>query len=246
MDVDNYQSNAEENLSQYRVESPLEIEYVLRGMMDRKVLVSGGHKGSGSFLTIVLGIDSRERAFYLECPLDNAADAAIQSEEGLPFIARYEGIEVRFTARQGKRVQYDGSAAYRLEFPSDFLRIQRREYYRIDVPRLTPSTCRIPVSEQLVIDCVMVDISVGGLGLEYASEEALVSLGQTIHGCRLQIPEVGEFLLSFKIKNQTQHVKRSGERFWQIGCEYVDLPSAIERELQRYIFKLERERRAQQ
>lgn len=98
--------------------------------------------------------------------------------------------------------------------------------------------------KQKLLEADVVDVSVGGVGLTYPSGEADIVLGQVIHGCRLLIPEVGEFIVSLKVRNQVELVQPNQKRVWRLGCEFIELPSVIERELQRYIFKIERESHA--
>ncbi|TCS71018.1 c-di-GMP-binding flagellar brake protein YcgR [Sulfuritortus calidifontis] len=247
MDIHNYQSQTEGDVSRYLVDSPLEIERILRGMMEQKILVSGsGNKSKNAFITTVLGVDGQSRQFFLESPLDGHMDDDLLVKDGAAFSARYENVQIQFIAGLGKRLEHEGRAAYRLPFPTRFLRFQRREYYRVEVPRANPSKCRFTLANQKqVVEGVVADISIGGIGLTYKPGEADVALGQVIHGCRLFIPEVGEFVVSLKVRNQIDLTLRNGEHAWRIGCEFIDLPSIVERELQRYIFKIERDRHAQ-
>lgn len=246
MDIHNYQALAEGDVSRYLIDSPLEIERILRGMMEQKVLVSGsGNKSMNVFITTILGVEGQSRQFFLECPLDGHLDDDLLVKDGAAFSARYENVQIQFMAGLGKRVEHEGRPAYRLPFPGRFLRFQRREFYRVEVPRANPSTCRFCLADQEPVESVVADVSIGGIGLTYKPGEADITLGQVIHGCRLFIPEVGEFVVSLKVRNQIDLTLRNGEHAWRIGCEFIGLPAIVERELQRYIFKIERDRHAQ-
>ncbi|NWG87985.1 MAG: flagellar brake protein [Hydrogenophilaceae bacterium] len=247
MDIHNYRSPPGGDLSRYVVDNPLEIERILRGMMERKVLLAGAGKTSeSSFITTILAVDGPARQFHLECPVDLQMDSDMVAKDGAAFSARHESVQIQFAAGSAKRVEIGGRSAYLLPFPAALLRFQRRDFYRVEAPDANPAKCRMPLSDHKVLEGIVVDVSVGGIGLTYKPGEADIALGQVIHGCRLLIPAVGEFLVSLKVRNQVERILRNGEQAWRIGCEFIDLPSIIERELQRYIFKIERDRHARE
>ncbi|MFZ5473631.1 MAG: flagellar regulator YcgR PilZN domain-containing protein, partial [Pseudomonadota bacterium] len=82
-----------EDLTRFRVDSPLEIERLLRGMMERKALITGsGRSGNGSFITTVLAVDGAARQFYLECPFDRHMDADLAARRELCIVLSVNSV----------------------------------------------------------------------------------------------------------------------------------------------------------
>ena len=72
----------------------------------------------------------------------------------------------------------------------------------------------------------------------------LFSLGELFHDCRLEIP--GESVLSVNLRacEVLKMELPSGEQQLRLGCEFVSLPGTRLAFVERYITRLERERKA--
>ncbi|MGB7595898.1 MAG: PilZ domain-containing protein, partial [Erysipelotrichaceae bacterium] len=138
----------------------------------------------------------------------------------------------------------------RAAFPADLLRLQRREFFRLTMPITRPLKCQIPISEgedgnEFVVDLNVVDISGGGLAI--ALPEGLdFAIDKEFKGCRIELPEVGMLVTTLKVRNQFEITLRSGGRVRRAGCEFIKLPGPMLTLVQRYIIKVERERKARE
>lgn len=74
--------------------------------------------------------------------------------------------------------------------------------------------------------------------------ESLLAIGSVLPNCRLDIPEEGVIQANLIIRNAYQITMRNGSRHLRVGCEYVDLPGNRLSMIQRYITRIERERKA--
>jgi hypothetical protein len=64
--------------------------------------------------------------------------------------------------------------------------------------------------------------------------------------CRIELPEVGFVTATVKIRSVFEITLRSGARIKRAGCEFVKLPGPMSTLVQRYIIKVERERKARE
>lgn len=244
MDIDNYQSTSAEDLSRFAIGNGREIERILRGLMkDKALLTVQGSKSKQSFLTTILGLDDRARKLYIECAADRRAEGDLLGRTGIELIAHYEGVRVQFTIAQGERVKFDGLDAYKLSLPDKVYRFQRRQYYRVQTPQAQPVKCAIPLTDR-ALEATITDISVGGIGVRYEPGAAEISVGMELPGCRLSIPELDVYTITLKVRNSAQVTLKNGALVQRLGCEFVDVSVPLERAIQTYIFKLERERRS--
>ena len=72
----------------------------------------------------------------------------------------------------------------------------------------------------------------------------LLSPGDVLHDCRIMLP--GDALLnaSLQVRNKFAVMTRTGYHFVRMGCEFLNLPAAKSGLVQRYIIRVERERKA--
>ena len=130
------------------------------------------------------------------------------------------------------------------------LRLQRREFFRIDTPRINPLRCKLVKhhgeTESEVFDFPLLDISGGGLCLSGPVEAAAhFSLGELFTDCRLEIPDESVISVNLRVREISRLETANGQMQLRLGCEYVNLPSARQNLIERYITRLERARKAQ-
>ena len=231
----------EDELGQSEVATPREIASFLGGLAQRQVPLAGrGNGDKQAFLVIVLDVDEPARQFFLAGLPGAEPSGDLLTNTGATFSVRDGAAQVQFVVGSARQAQFAGHAGYRLDLPASLLRVQRRGIYRVAVPRENPPRCRLHLANSEELASAALDISVGGVGLMYQADEPAVVLGQILHGCRLMIPELGEFIISLRVRNQVRLVLPGGRHMWRIGCEFIDASSSVGRELQRYIFKIGR------
>lgn len=89
------------------------------------------------------------------------------------------------------------------------------------------------------------DISGGGIGLTVPDGIAL-EVGTELQDCRIDLPEVGAMTAKLKVRNQFEVTLPNGGRTKRAGCEFVKLSGPMLALIQRYIIKVERERKARE
>lgn len=241
MDMHKFQALPENALGQVEVSDPHEVAAFLRELSRRETPLAGvGNGDKHEFLATVLGVDEAAGQFFMACPPDVEASGDLFTQEGATFSLRDKDAYIQFVAGSAHRALHDGRDAYRLALPAELLRLQRRGVYRAATPRENPPHCQLHLPDAEGLDSMALDISVCGVGLTYQADTPTVTLGQILHGCRLIVPDVAEFIISLRVRNQVRLVLPDGRHVWRIGCEFVDATVAVERELQRYITKIGR------
>jgi len=64
--------------------------------------------------------------------------------------------------------------------------------------------------------------------------------------CVVDLPEIGVITVTLKVRNLYEITLRSGQRSKRSGCQFVNLIPAAQNIIQRYITKIERERKARE
>lgn len=244
--VDNDQEMNEEDpvYSRYLVRSRPEIAQVLRAIGRQTEMVTAYfNHGNEFFLTAIIEADPNQSRLIVDCGSDEAVNARAVAAGKVMFVTSQERVKVQFSAPRLERVQYQGKPAFRAPFPVELLKLQRREAYRLAIPKGAPVMCVIPDADGSRLELSVADISVGGVGLSGFPMSQPLEIGQQFSGCRIALEE-GMVVSTLEVRNIQELTLRSGNQVRRAGCQFIDAPAAHQAMIQRYIIRVDRERRA--
>jgi len=159
-------------------------------------------------------------------------------------------IRVQFILRRFEKTEFGGRPAFRCALPEEVLRLQRREFFRLVLPILRPLLCRmsisVPDAEPFLYNASVFDISAGGVGISAPPETVPFSTELVIPGCRVELPETGTVTGTLRVRSLFEIQLKSGARVRRAGCEFINLPGSMQTLIQRYIIRIERERKARE
>jgi c-di-GMP-binding flagellar brake protein YcgR len=237
------QTTSSEDIERFKVRSSAEIDRLLLAILEGKGFVTVYSDSLQDFLvTSIIGMDKKKRALYLGCGSDERINRALLDSASIMFTTTQDQIKVQFNTAGIERVLYENESVFKAHFPTEIIRFQRREFYRLATQILKPIKCYIPVGETSV-ETIVVDISVGGIGILSYRQEAHLEQDKEYHGCRLELPDSGTFLVSLSIRTTFDVTLKNGVLSHRLGCQFISLPGYVENEIQRYILRSERERR---
>ena len=233
--------------SEYLLHSPREILAVLRQVVDQGDLVTVYfNSGKDFLLTTLLAVNDREIL------IDRGSSEEMNRralEAGKIFcITRHDKVKLQFILPGVRETQHEGRSVFNAALPETLLRLQRREYFRLRTPITRPLACDIPVvmsdgSVQIYPHNV-IDISIGGLSLQVDAVPFMTD--QDWPDCTLALPQIGVVNTTLRIVNLYEATLRNGQRSQRAGCQFVDLPTSAQNLIQRYIVRMERERKARE
>lgn len=232
-----------DEIERFKIEHPSEIERILRGIMEKRALVTAYSENNRDFVvTTLVAIDPDRRAIYFGAGPDPAIDQALATSDKVAFNTAHDQVRVLFTTPAIQQVTLGGEPVLKAEFPKELLRFQRREFYRLPTPMNNPVKCVIDLGDSL-LETIVLDISIGGIGVLSYAQNAALEEGKVYHGCRLSLPESGNYLVSLRVRTLYEHTMKSGIVSRRAGCQFIDLAPSVETDIQRYIIRVERERR---
>jgi len=233
-----------EDAGRYLVRQTAEIERILRGVMAEKAIVAAyGENGNDFLLTSILAVEPKQNALYLGYGPDEKLNTLLLASQNATFATTHDQVRVQFTGNRLERSSYGHEPAFRVALPTELLRLQRREYYRLVTSVVNPVKCLIN-SAAGTLEALVVDISIGGVGILAYQDNLELAAGKTYHGCRIALPGSGEFALSLAVCTTFEITLKNGRHTHRAGCQFIDLPASVETEIQRYIIRVDRERRA--
>lgn len=229
----------------YRVTSKVEIAFILRAIMKSGALVTANFgQGKDFVVTAILDVDTADQRVLLDSGSNAQLNERLLRGQQLTIVSTQDGVKVEFSVRQIEATSFEGRLAFLIPFPDSLLKLQRREYYRLAAPLAQPLKCQIPLQEGGIANTTVGDISLGGVSLMGEHAGLKLESGQVFEGCRIVLPEVGTITAKLAIRNSFQITLKNGSVTRRTGCAFVELGPNQEAMIQRYIIRLERERRA--
>jgi len=226
--------------------TPLEIRSILRSVHRHAVLIRMYLKGNPdqSIMTTILAFDDTTNRLIVDCSPDPDLNQRFIRAETVVFETQIDRININFSAQDLQAHTHDSLPALSLPLPEAVRRVQRREYYRVDIPMGEPATCTVPVVEpgkaprRAIVK--MKDISAGGLALLDADNQLPHESGITFNDVRLTLPEVGEATVDLDVLRVHTTVLPNKKEIVELACKFVGLSNATSMLVQGYIGRLER------
>ncbi|PKO27896.1 MAG: flagellar brake protein [Betaproteobacteria bacterium HGW-Betaproteobacteria-5] len=233
----------------YLIRNRAEILVHLRALLKHHTLITV-YLGDGQafFLSTLLSLDEQAGQLVLDGSNHAASNDAALKATRITLTAPLERVKIQIRLNGLALASIDGKKALFAPLPDSILRLQRREFFRVEMPHLTPLRCKLavtnPAGGQSVVDYPLFDLSGGGLCLLGPIGDAdLFSLGTLFHDCRLEIPGEGVLSVNLRVCEVLKTEMINGEQQLRLGCEFVSLPGTRLAFIERYITRQERERK---
>ena len=234
----------EEEIERCTLHNRREIAYQLRGMVKRGDRVSVlFQEGRQSFLTVLIDVSEADGLIYFDIGGSPETNQAYLKAAHSTFTTHIDGIRLQFSVGPGKETRFGGERVFAVPLPKSLLRLQRREVFRLALPSAKPYTCGIRRGKPDEILLPMHDLSIGGIGI-HAQQELDYSPLEKLENCWLDLGDSGMLQVTLEVRYLRPLESRSGKPLWHLGCRFVDLPPAAETQIQRFMARIEAERRA--
>jgi c-di-GMP-binding flagellar brake protein YcgR len=243
------QNNSQlENWHNFQIESPKEIVAILRSVGEKnqllRMLISGE---SDVAVTSVLNVDTDADVVIVDCSIDPAQNKRALAASKLMFETTLDKIRIIFHAAGLKETTFKGGPALKFDLPASVVRLQRREYYRMETPVTNPVRVTITLPEELGGEThafPLADISCGGVAILDPKQVLDCTVGKNYENCRIDLPDVGLVTTTLQVRSSFEMTLLNSKQNRRVGCEFVNISRGNMAGVQRYITKLERERNA--
>ena len=237
-----------ENWHDYEVASRREIMALLRQIGEKHQLIRMLVKGEADVcVTTVLEVDPDTNTVVLDRSIDRSQNDRIVEAGKVRCETSLDKIRILFTAENLRPALFEGNAALRADIPLTLIRLQRREYYRMETPVSNPVRAIIPLPIESGAGTAVFplhDISCGGIAILDNKLQLGTTIGETIPNCRIELPEIGPVVVSLQLRNSLDMTMLNNKTSRRIGLQFIGMSRGGDAAVQRYITKLERERNA--
>lgn len=230
-----------EDHDRYVLHSEGEIRNQLLNLSKKPDIITAYFGGGKTFfLTAVLGVLKERNLVVLDIgPDDEVTQKAIKSDR-LVCTTRSMGVPVKFSVEGLHSAKYQGRAAIAAAMPETLFRKQRREFFRVQVPRINSPQCTLrPDKDAAPITLQVIDLSVGGLSFVAHEEIFKPNIRDVFHDCLIQLPDFGEFRVDIEVRNKGVFFTGKNEAIPRIGVSFLNVSTQINLYLQRYIYHLQ-------
>ena len=237
---------------QYIISNRLEILLHLNKLQAMRSLVTLYFDDAASFfLSTIVAVDEENDTIYLDAASQPETNQSAAMASQLTLTAALENIKIQIRLNQLTPSSFEGKQAFSATLPASVLRLQRREFFRVTTPLLKPLRCKLaaPLNDGHlhVFDLPLYDLSGGGLSLLGKVDDAeKFTLGEIFHDCRLEIPGENVLSVNLRVCEVIKIETVNGEQQLRLGCEFISLPGTRLSLIERYITRLERERKARE
>ena len=230
----------------FRIKAKVEMLYILRGMSKQKEDAAlYFNAGQDFILTRLLEVD--EDGMWLDVSASPEKNQQIPLSDKIIFVGLHQHVKIQFATRDIEIGLFEGGEAFYLEMPEFILRILRREFFRIPIPRDTFVKCTIPTppkssDDRMFMNVLPVaEISGDGIGLVCDEDEDTLLPGKTFRDCQIEIPDFGTLKVTLKVRTNNTFITPQNVVRKRVGCQLIFLDSRMEHVLQRYIIHLQGE-----
>lgn len=134
-----------------------------------------------------------------------------------------------------------GLPLLRVELPRRLRRHQRRQAFRVQPLSLHHPRALLPREAELPLRLRTVDLSAGGVALLWSAALQVPAIGAQIGPLELELEREARV----RVKLRVQHVEPTeNSEIHRIGCAFVDLSPAAERQLSLYLNQAQRRQRS--
>lgn len=226
-------------LDPFTLTAPLEILQWLRQMVQQQPLMRLYNPTTQeSFLTTLLDLDESNNQLFLDASQDEGTNHRLIETNTATLSTQLHRIPFEFRVSQLQLAYHRGQAFLSCPVPTTMRRIQRRESFRVTPPKIPPALCRISTSA-LRLELLIENISTTGIALSSLEARLDVEPPYFLSKNILELPNFGTLIVDMTVV-RTQLFTLNQKETYLLGCRFENLTPQQERELQDYIFMLQR------
>ena len=237
--------NYEENLDSFAVTFRREIVFYLRQLINDSERVNVMfNEGRDTLLTVLIDVNEENDTLIFDWGGSESANRRLLISPRTIFVANPQGVRNQFVTTRVWETSYRKRPAFATHIPAKYVRLQRREFFRLMLPMTRRCPCTFTSAETgKPWEMLAVDIGLGGVGLEAQTTSLPFETGQILPRVQIDLGKFGKLLVDLEIR-YAGAVARGTKQFSRLGCHFVRLNHAQENEVQRFLTQVQREERA--
>lgn len=233
-----------DDLSRFLIRSPTQIGQMLSAICDhREIVTAYFNRGRQFLLTAIVHVDVPGRRLVIDRGSDETTNARLLESDRIVMVSAHEKVKVQFSVKQVRESEYEGEPAFSVALPAELLKLQRREFFRVRASASEPVRMRLLLGGIQPVHLEALDISIGGVSAFVQLPPGRREIGTRFPDASLQIGVGSSFAVALELRNVNEVRLRNGTDSTRAGFMFIDLPEFAQKQIQRYLMRVERERR---
>jgi c-di-GMP-binding flagellar brake protein YcgR len=232
----------DDSLDDFRIVSAVEIQAILRQLLETHTMVTLSSPGGASYTTLLWAVDTSRGVICFSAESGDPRLQQLLDSNEIVAVAYLDSIKVQFDLEGAVQVR-GGDTALNANFPRELYRFQRRSSFRVKPLLSNAPTAhfRHPALPDMQLSLRILDISLGGVALAVPKDVPSIAAGIHIRRCLLELDADTHLDVGLSIHHVTVLNESQGAR---LGCEIEGLHGSDERALQNYINQTQKRRNA--
>lgn len=238
--------------SPFWIQYPLDIRQQFRLLCKHGERVRLWYNPADSIVSVILEIND-EGELILDVGPDARVNQRLLQAPQIIFFSNLEGVDLKCALGPLRSVTHQGLPAFATPLPRRLHRLQRRESHRVPIPVGLAVRCEVPrdpprsdgrpaASGRQPVK--MIDLSLGGLAFEEPAGSGMdLSPGAHLPDCRIQLDDMGVIQADLQVRYTCDILSRSGVGRRKVGCKFIRLSTGGEQLIQRFINRIELDRK---
>jgi c-di-GMP-binding flagellar brake protein YcgR len=201
----------------------------------RELLKTAFNHGKDGYTTLLLEADENRKLLLIDAPRDRVAMQRLLGSDKVYFSGMLGGSRVRFACVRPVEIKLRNLPAVALNLPTTVTTIQDRESYRVKV---MGKYCSVPIPGSGLAKAPIIDISVEGICLQLGTAGNVLSTGQVIMACTLDLGPLGKISCDL----EARRVKRILGRGANVGFKFVNMPGRSQALVSQFVTQEERKK----
>ena len=233
-----------EDLEKFTTSNQREILFYLHQLIndgDRISVVF--NEGNDTILTLLLDVDEERSLLTFDWGGSEETNQRLLKSARNFFVCAPHGVRNQFLAGAVRQTSFNNKPAFVTGLPDRYTRLQRREFFRLVLPISLRPTCSIPLPSGSVLRLPIVDISIGGIAMEFPAGRPPFEIGQLLPTAHIEMKGGTVIDVDLEVRNLGE-VQRGKKVAGRMGCRFIKLSRSVENQLQRFIIDVQREEHA--
>lgn len=233
---------SDDQLEDFSITYRREIVFHLRQLIksgERVIVIYD--EGRESLVTVLLHIDEANNRLIFDWGGSETASEKLLASERAFFVATPLGVRNQFATSEFVRTTYESRPAFAAPIPRKFIRLQRRQFFRLALPLMHRPTCRFTVGDRATQwELSVINIGVNGIGLETQGSQLPFTIGQVLPSAVIDLGKFGRIETDLDVRHY-ELVTRAAKATVHMGCRFVALSPAHEVAIQKLMIQVQRE-----
>jgi c-di-GMP-binding flagellar brake protein YcgR len=231
----------EQNLESFEITTKREIVFYLRQLIndgDRVSLMFG--ESQETMLTVLLDLEEEDGNLIFDWGASENVNQKLLASKRTFFVASPGGVRNQFITTNIWKTSYKGRPAFATDIPTRYVRMQRREFFRMTLPFTRRPQCTFQWGEPTKAwNMTVVDIGLGGVALEMETTSLPFELTQVVPKATIDLKTHGKLDVDLEIRFRG-NLERGIKKIGRLGCRFVKLSNAQQNVLQRFVTEIQR------